>query len=631
MLNKFPLWKNLFLLFIVIIAVIYALPNLYGEDPAVQIEGNSSKSVIDAAFENKIDAALISAGITPKSTSLQQDSILVRFLSTDDQFKGLAVVRATVGNGYTAAVNLAPATPSWLQAINADPMKKGLDLQGGIHFLLDVDVPSAVAKRLQSMVQEMSDDLRTADLRYDAISRHNQTITIDFRDVATANKALSLLEQDFAGLTFTQQQNNNQFQIIATVTPAFIENIREYTLDQTLTTLRNRVNELGISEPVVQQQGANQISVDLPGVQDSAQARQILGGTATLEFHLVDNTHDLNSVISSGVTPPGTRLYYFSNGQPILLQSAVVLSGNSITSASSNYDENGQPAVSITIGGAGVSYFSRTTQQNIGNQMGIVYIESKPMTKIVNGKPVRYYVKQEHVISAPVIQSALPSQFQIVGITDAKEAQNLALLLRAGAMPVNVDIVEERTVGASLGVQNIKNGMLSVEVAFLLIVIFMALYYQVFGLIADLALTFNLLLILALLSILGATLSLPGIAGIVLTVGMAVDANVLIFERIREELRNGVSPQASIHAGFERAFATIVDANVTTLIVALVLFSIGSGPIKGFAVTLSVGILTSMFSAITFTRGLVNLMYGGKAGKKLAIGIKLNNKTQAKK
>lgn len=631
MLNKFSLWKNLFLLFIVIIAVIYALPNLYGEDPAVQIEGNSSKSVIDAAFENKISAALISAGITPKSISLQQDSVLVRFLSTDDQFKGLAVVRATVGNGYTSAVNLAPATPAWLQAINANPMKKGLDLQGGIHFLLDVDVPSAVSKRLQSMVQEMSDDLRTADLRYDSIARQNQTITIGFRDVATANKALSLLEQDFAGLTFIQQQNNNQFQIIATVTPAFIENIREYTLDQTLTTLRNRVNELGISEPVVQQQGANQISVDLPGVQDSAQARQILGGTATLEFHMVDNSHDLNSVISSGVTPPGTRLYYFSNGQPILLQSAIVLSGNSITSASSNFDENGQPAVSITIGGAGVSYFSRTTQQNIGNQMGIVYIESKPMTKIVDGKPVRYYVKQEHVISAPVIQSALPSQFQIVGITDAKEAQNLALLLRAGAMPVNVDIVEERTVGASLGVQNIKNGMLSVEVAFLLIVIFMALYYQVFGIIADLALTFNLLLILALLSILGATLSLPGIAGIVLTVGMAVDANVLIFERIREELRNGMSPQASIHAGFERAFATIVDANVTTLIVALVLFSIGSGPIKGFAVTLSVGILTSMFSAITFTRGLVNLIYGGKAGRKLAIGIKLNNKTQVKK
>lgn len=631
MLNKFPLWKNIALLLVLIIAIIYALPNLYGEDPAVQVNGNSSKAVIDTALETKIDNALQTAGVKYKSAILEKDSILVRFFTTDEQFKGLSVVRAVVGSDYTTAVNLAPATPEWMQAINANPMKKGLDLQGGIHFLLDVDVPSAISKRMNATMQQISDDLRTARLRYDGVSQQKTSVTVSFKDAPTANKAFALLQRDFSEFNVTQQSLNNQFQVIVKATPALIATINEYTIDQTLTTLRNRVNELGISEPLVQQQGADQISVDLPGVQDSAQAKQILGGTSTLEFHLVDDSSDIASVVASGVTPPGTRLYYYSDGRPILLKTAVVLSGNSITSASSTYDQNGQPSVNISIGGGGVSYFSHITQENIGNRMGIVYIDTKTIDKMVNGKVVQIHQKQEHVISAPVIQSALPSQFQITGITDAKEAQNLALLLRAGAMPVNVNIVEERTVGASLGAQNIKNGMLSVEVAFILIVIFMAIYYSVFGLIADIALTFNLLLIMSVLSILGATLSLPGIAGIVLTVGMAVDANVLIFERIREELRNGVTTQASIHAGFERAFSTIVDANVTTLIVAVVLFSIGSGPVKGFAVTLTIGILTSMFSAIVFTRALVNLVYGGKAGKKLAIGIKLNNNTVVNK
>lgn len=623
MLNKFPLWKNITLIIVLIVAAIYALPNLYGEDPSVQITGNNSKAVINTQLENKVDSALQQAGLPPKAMQMEKGNILVRFKDTDEQFKALDIIRAVVGPNFTTAVNLAAATPKWLQSINASPMKKGLDLQGGIHFLLDVDVPSAIAKRVDAMVRNMSDQLREARLRYDGISKVKDTITISFKDKETRDKAQNTLRLNYPNLAFTDSQKGSQYQIQAQMTQAYIAKIREYTIEQTLTTLRNRVNELGISEPLVQQQGANQISVDLPGVQDSAQAKQILGGTATLEFHLVDDSADLSSILATGVTPPGTRLYHMSDGQPILLKSQVVLSGNSITSASSTFGQDGRPTVDISLGGGGESYFNNTTRQNIGNRMAIVYISTKTTNKIIDGKLHKIRHKEEKVISAPVIQNALGAQFQITGLTDAKVARNLALLLRAGAMPVNIDIVEERTVGASLGAQNIKLGMLSVEVAFILIVIFMALYYSVFGIIADIALTLNLLLIVAILSMLGATLTLPGIAGIVLTVGMAVDANVLIFERIREELRNGVTVQASIHAGFERAFSTIVDANVTTLIVAVVLFSVGSGPIKGFAITLCIGILTSMFTAITFTRGLVNFIYGGKIGKKLAIGIKL--------
>ncbi len=624
MLNKFPLWKNIALVIVLVIAVIYALPNLYGQDPSVQVTGNDAKAVISNALVTKIDTALNKANLTPKATDLEKDSILIRFNSTDEQFKALDVVRAVVGEDYTTAVNLAPATPTWLQKLGAEPMKKGLDLQGGIHFLLDVDVPSAIDKRLKAMVRNMSDDLRQARLRYEDIQKTGNKLDITFKDQPTVNEAQSLLTRDYPNLSFSQTKNSNGSIVLqAIMTPAYIEKIRQYTIEQTLTTLRNRVNELGISEPLVQQQGKNQISVDLPGVQDSAQAKQILGGTATLEFHLVDSSQDLSSVISSGITPPGTRIYRMTDGQPILLYSQVVLSGNSITSASSSFGQDGRPTVNISLGGGGESYFNKITGQNIGNRMAIVYVSTKTTNKMVDGKLHKIRKKEERVISAPVIQNALGSQFQITGLTDAKEARNLALLLRAGAMPVNIDIVEERTVGASLGAENIRLGMLSVEVAFILIVIFMAIYYSVFGIIADIALTLNLLLIVAVLSLLGATLTLPGIAGIVLTVGMAVDANVLIFERIREELRNGVTYQASIHAGFERAFSTIVDANVTTLIVAVVLFSIGSGPIKGFAVTLTIGILTSMFTAITFTRGIVNFVYGGKTGKKLAIGIKL--------
>lgn len=623
MLNKFPLWKNIMLVVILVVAVLYALPNLYGEDPAVQVSGKTSKAVIDTSLTQKIVKALKNANIQDKSVATKKDILLIRFFDTDDQIKALPIVRAVAGNQYTAAINLAPATPNWLQLLHATPMKKGLDLQGGIHFLLDVDVPSAISKRVNGMVSGMSTDLRKARVHYESVTKHKDVVVIRFKDEKTRDTGYDVIRQDYPNLSFTREEKNGQFQLVATLTTPFIQKIRQYTIDQTLTTLRNRINELGISEPLVQTQGATRISVDLPGVQDSAQARQILGGTATLEFHLVDPTHDASAYLSGALPPPGTRIYQMADTkQPILLNSQVVLSGNSITSASSSFGQDGRPVVNISLGGGGESFFSRMTAKNIGNRMAIVYVDSKTEMKMINGKPVRVRTKTERVISAPVIQSALGNQFQITGLTDGKEATNLALLLRAGAMPVNVAIVEEQTVGASLGQENIRLGLLAVEVAFLLIVLFMAFYYRVFGLVADFALFLNLLLIMSVLSILGATLTLPGIAGIVLTVGMAIDANVLIFERIREELRLGMTPQASIHAGFERAFSTIVDANVTTLIVAAVLFGIGSGPVKGFAVTLIIGLMASMFTAITFTRGIVNLIYGGKPGKRLALGIK---------
>ncbi len=622
MLNKFPLWKNIMLVVIIILGIIYALPNLYGDDPAVQITGSTSKAMITPALEQEVTQTLKQQNLQYKAVERDDDSLLIRFYDTDSQFKARSLIKSLVGNQYTVAVNLVPATPSWLRAIGAKPMKLGLDLRGGIHFLLDVDVNGVIAKRLDGMAKTMTEQLRSKRIRYSGVKRTaDNTIVLDFRNQQEMNQALAQLKGYFPNMDY-KESTNNGYQLIAIPTPTWMQNVRQYTIDQTATTLRNRINELGIAEPIVQQQGAERIAVDLPGVQDSARAKQILGGTATLEFHLVNTSADANTVQATGVAPPGTKLYHMSDGRPILLDNQVVLSGNSITSATSTYDQNGQPVVNITLGGSGQAYFTKVTRENIGNQMAIVYVETKTVNKMVDGKPVRTHKREQKVISAPVIQSALPSQFQITGINDVQEARKLALLLRAGAMPAAIDIVQERTVGPSLGKENIRMGMISVEVAFVLIVVFMAVYYMLMGIYADLALLLNLILIVAIMSMLGMTLTLPGIAGIVLTVGMAVDANVLIFERIREELRNGATPQAAIHAGFERAFSTIVDANVTTLIVAVVLFAIGTGAVQGFAVTLTVGLLTSMFTAITFTRGLVNWTYGGRQVDKISLGIK---------
>lgn len=615
MVNHYPRWKNYLLIVLAILGIVYALPNLFGEDPAIQVNG-SSNAVIDNMHLQQVTSALNNNHIEYKSTEITDQQILVRFKTSDDQLRALDIVKASLAEGYTTALNLAPATPHWLTAIGATPAKLGLDLRGGVHFLLDVDVNAVIALRLDGTVKNIRNAFHDAKVRYLTADLRNNIITLQFRDTDNANLALSVMRRQFPDLILLEQkglQSNWQ------LSPQALSEVRQYAIDQTMTTLRNRVNELGVAEAVVQQQGIDRVSVDLPGILDTARAKQILGGTATLEFRLVDTTHDPRS-ISNGIAPLGTQLYQY-NSTPILLQERVVLTGNSITDASASFGEDGRPSVSISLGGGGEAQFHRITGDNVGKPLAIVFVETKFSNQVVNGQTVKIPHKTERVISAPIIQTALGNNFQITGLRDPQEARDLALLLRAGALLAPISIAEERTVGPQLGMENIHMGILSVIVGVSLIGLFIAAYYRLFGLIADLALLLNLVFLVALLSLCGATLTLPGIAGIVLTMGMAVDANVLIFERIREEMRNGASPQASIHAGYERAFSTIVDANVTTLIVALVLFGLGTGPVKGFAVTLSIGILTSMLTGITFTRGVVNAIYGQRSVSKLSIGI----------
>lgn len=619
MLNKYPLWKNIFLAVIIILGFLYAAPNLYGEDPAVQISPPTSIKV-DANFTDQVSSILQKANIAYKSIEIHGQEVLVRFFDTDSELKARDLIKASLGEDYTVAINLAPATPAWLSAIGAEPMKLGLDLRGGVHFALQVDVDSIISQHLQGTVKNMQDLLRQQNIRYAAIILQNNQIILGFRTPDAENDAMSLIEKQFPDLVFVEQNQGDRYQIVGTWSQQGIDTIKQNAIDQTMTTLRNRVNELGVAEPVVQQQGADRIAVDLPGVQDTARAHQILGGTATLEFRLQDMVHDAQAAAASGTAPPGSKLYTFE-GIPVLLQDQVILTGNSITDASASFGEDGRPSVSITLGGGGEAYFNRVTGQNVGKPLAIVYVETRMDSQMVDGKVVLMPHKTERVISIATIQTALPSTFEITGLTDSNEARNLALMLRAGALPAPIFFVEERTIGPQLGAENVHMGYVSIMVGFCLAVIFMALYYRVFGLIADLALAMNLVLLVALLSILGMTLTLPGMAGIVLTVGMAVDANVLIFERIREELRLGASPQAAIHSGYERALATIIDANVTTLIAALVLFGIGTGPLKGFAVTLSLGLLTSMLTGLMFTRAVVNAVFGGRSLKKLPIGI----------
>ena len=618
MMNKYPLWKNIFLAFILVIGFIYAAPNIFGEDPAVQVTPNSGvKAAPD--LMGKITDALKADNLPAKSVQQEEQNILIRFADTDTELKARDVIKTLLGDDYTVAVNIAPATPDWLVALGAQPMKLGLDLRGGVHFALQVDINAVIQQRMQGIVKNISDALRQANIRYAAVAQQQNTVMVGFRDPQTQSNALSLLQKQFPELQFITQNQGDRYQLIGAWSQQGLTKLQQTAIDQTMTTLRNRVNELGVAEPVVQQQGPDRIAVDLPGIQDTARAQQILGGTATLEFRLVDTQNDPRSA-AAGMVPPGSLLYNY-NDRPILLKDQVILTGNSITDASSSFGEDGRPSVNISLGGGGESYFHRVTGENVGKPLAIVYVEIHMQDQMVNGQVVKVPKKVERVISVATIQSALPGNFQITGLTDPQEARNLGLLLRAGALPAPISVVEERTIGPQLGAENIHMGMVSIAVGFVLAVVFMAVYYSVFGLIADLALAMNLVLLLALLSILGMTLTLPGMAGIVLTVGMAVDANVLIFERIREELRNGNSPQASIHAGYERALATIIDANVTTLIAALVLFGIGTGAVKGFAVTLSIGLLTSMLTGLMFTRAIVNAVFGGKPVKKLPIGI----------
>ena len=617
--NRYSLWKYLLILLLVGAGGLFALPNIYGKDPALQV--SSSRAEISELTEFQVASALDEAGIAYKATTVREENLIIRFKDEESQLKARAVVEEALGRNFVVALNLAPATPGWLQRLGAEPMFLGLDLRGGVHFLMEVDMEAAIARAEDRYMSDLRGQLRADKIRYRTITRAGEAgLLIRFRDDNERDRGLRLLEEDFTELEAAVLENEaDESQLRAVIREEVLLEVRRLALQQNITTLRKRVNELGVAEPVIQQQGLDRVVVQLPGVQDTARAKEILGATATLEFRLVDEKHDPRDAVD-GRVPAGSKLYYHRDGLPILLSRQVLLTGDSITNAASGIDPTtGGPNVSINLDGKGARRMEDGTRDNVGKQLAVVFIENKIETVELNGEPTQVKRTVEEVINAAVIREQLSRRFQITGLDSTQEARTLALLLRAGALAAPIYIIEERTVGPSLGQDNIDQGMNSVVIGFVLVLIFMALYYKVFGLIADLALALNLVLIVAMLSLLQATLTLPGIAGIVLTVGMAVDANVLIFERIREEIRNGNSPQASIHAGYEKAFSTIADANITTLIAALVLFSFGTGPVKGFAVTLSLGIISSMFTAIMVTRGLVNLIYGGRRLEKLTI------------
>jgi len=616
--NHYPLWKNLLIVAAIVFGGLFALPNLFGDDPAVQVSAGRNGKV-DLALMSQVETALKAQSVAYKRIDMQDGRLLVRLIDADVQLKAKDVLSNAITGDYTVALNLASTTPSWLAAIGAEPMNLGLDLRGGVHFLMEVDMNAAVKQALNSYASEFRTLLRDEKIRYQKIQTSNDKIIISFRSVEFRDQADGKLGNDFPQLKAEVLKDSAAPSLEIRLTEVALREIKSLALQQNIITLRNRINELGVAEPTVQQQGDSRIVVQLPGVQDTAQAKKILGATATLEFRLVDNEHDVQDAVN-GRVPANSKLFYHRDGRPFLLDKRVMLTGEHIINAASTIDsQSGTPAVSITLDGKGARAFSNVTRDNIGNPMAVVFIESKTETKQVNGEMVKVRRLVPEVINVATIRDQLSKKFQITGLDSTAEAYDLALLLRAGALAAPIEIVEERTVGPSLGQDNIDQGFTSVIIGFVFVLVFMAVWYRVFGLVANLALAVNLILIVALLSLLQATLTMPGIAGIVLTVGMAVDANVLIFERIREELRIGNSPQASINAGYAKAFSTIADANITTLIAAVVLFGFGTGSIKGFAVTLSLGILTSMFTAIMGTRAVINLIYGHKQRPTLSI------------
>jgi preprotein translocase subunit SecD len=614
---KYARWKYILLLVLVLGALLYALPNFFGQAPVLQISSGEGGS-LPANVTAQVNGLLSSHSLSAVSSQQQGDLLIVRFDSVVDQSVAKSVLQNGLGDNYTVAQNLVGVSPAWLQALGAEPMRLGLDLRGGMHFLMQVDVDSVIAKREKSDVRSVADALRTNNLRYTNLSQNpDHSLFIQFKDAATRNAAQVALQKSFTDYTLTSLSQGGSEYLQMTLSPAALSALRDYTMSQTTTVLRNRIDALGVAEPIISREGLDRVVVELPGIQDMALAKQMLGGTATLEFHMVDSQHDP----ASGNVPMGSRLYSMQDGTPILLLNPVVLSGGAITFASAGFDQNGQPAVNLRISGSQVASFSQITAQNIGQRMAIVYVETKNTPQTVNGKVVNTTKKIEKVISAPVVQSALGANFQITGLASTNEAKNLSIQLKSGALPANIYPIQEQTVGPSLGANNIHRGIISVIAGFIFIVGFMAFYYRFMGIIADIALFLNVVFIVAVMSIIGVTMTLPGIAGIVLTMGIAVDANVLIFERIREELRLGMSVHNAIETGYSKAFATIIDANVTTLIVAMTLFTIGSGAVQGFAVTLIIGLLMSMLTAIMGTRALVTLVYGKKAVKKISIGL----------
>jgi preprotein translocase subunit SecD len=622
MLNKYPLWKYLLILAVLAVGLVYSIPNLYPDDPAVQISGASSALSIEQSDLDRAGKALQDAGIAVKDIGLDERGRtgLIRLTKQDDQLPAKDVVRRALGDDYVVALNLAQTTPDWLRSLGASPMKLGLDLSGGVHFLLEVDMDKALDVRRKVYEGEIKSLLRKERIRYRSMPEQDGRIQLGFADSDALEQAQRLIRKDFNDFEITTVERGGQQVLQLGLTAAKIAEIREYSIKQNLTTVRNRVNELGVAEPLVQRQGANRIVVELPGVQDTAEAKRILGKTANLEFRLqADFDAPRGATETFGFREEGRP--------PVQLERELIITGDQVTDAQASFDENGRPQVNIRLDGHGGDLMNRATRNNVGRSMAVIFIEQKPVTRyvrqVVDGVEqevaVSSFVEEKKIISLATIQSPLGSQFRITGLNGQGESSELALLLRAGGLAAPMYFAEERTIGPSLGAENIAKGIESTEWAMIFVALFIIAIYRFFGVLATVALAFNLVLLVGLMSAIGATLTLPGIAGIVLTLGMAVDANVLIFSRIREELANGLPVQRAIHEGFDRAFSAILDSNLTTLLVGGILFAMGTGPVKGFAVTMSLGIVTSMFTAIMFTRGLVNLIFGGRNFKKLWI------------
>lgn len=619
--NKYPLWKYLLILFVLVVGFFYAAPNLFNPDAAVQISGESSANLIEAPTLALATEALKSAGIEYFGEEINDKgkSGLIRLRDREQQLRAQAIIQRAVGDGFVVALNLAPTTPGWMTSLAAHPMKLGLDLSGGVHFLLEVDTPAAVKKRLEVAVSGIKRKLREEQVRGFVEQQGNGSIVGKFKDKELADKAISAARSEYPELQQVTTPTDEGVLVTWTMAPAKIREIEDYAVGQNLTTLRNRVNELGVAEPLVQRQGRNRIVVELPGIQDTAEAKRILGKTANLEFRLE---------AKSDADATAREQYDFRDPRGpkgAWLERDVVITGERVTDAKAGFEsQSGQPEVNIVLDSEGGSLMSQATRHNIHRKLGVLFIERKLRTHYqqdASGKEVPVHVPydEKKIISLATIQDTLGNRFRITGLDNPGEASELALLLRAGALAAPMDFVEERTVGPSLGAANIEQGITAVWVGFLLVMLFMSYYYRAFGMAAIVALAINIVLLIACMSILSATLTMPGIAGIALTVGMSVDANVLVFARIREELKNGMSPQAAISAGFERAFVTITDSNLTALLVAAILYGVGTGPVRGFAVTLALGIITSMFTALTVTRAIINLSVGGRRVTKLWI------------
>ena len=614
--NHYAPWKNILVVFFLFITSLYALPNIYGSDLAIQITGTGDYAVEENDLEG-INNALVENAIDFKSLELINSNILIRFSDSKSQLSSKALLKDTLSRNYVVALNLAPSIPQWLSGLGGKAMSLGLDLRGGVHFLLEVDMEAVISTSIDRYYNELRTLLRK-DKLYKKIRKEGNLLVASFKTEEQKNQAKKFIKSDLSDLMIVEG-SESELEVSLEMSSNAQKAAKSSALKQNITTLRNRVNELGVAEPIIQQQGSERIVVQLPGVQDTARAKEILGAVATVEFRLVDEKNDVQTAIQSGKMPSGSKLYKFKDGRPLLLKTTVIATGENIVDASSSVDKDNQPMVSITLDNAGGRTMLETTKEFLGYRMAVVFIENQVETIIENGNTVKKRSKTQDIINAATIQGTFSNRFQITGLDSSREARNLALLLRAGSLSAPIEIIEERTIGPSLGADNIQKGLISVLVGFALVLVFMAWRYRVFGLVANVALTLNLITIVSILSMLQATLTLPGIAGIVLTVGMAVDANVLIFERIKEELRSTKNIQKAISAGYEKALLTIADANITTLIASLVLFSFGTGAIKGFAVTLSIGIITSMFTAIIVSRAMINLIYGGKKIEELSI------------